>query len=263
MKIFFGAFSQRGTNKPHNEDALLLNGKVHQGRVRESGTFQTSQPSFFAIADGVSSGTNSNMASRRLLELLQTRLSATATSAPLMSILHQVQQDYMALGADTDLHGMASTLAGVQIIGNEVTIFNVSDSRAYLLTDDAKSPSIKLLSRDHSALNDMIDDGEITLAQSENAASLLRGLSSQFMADAECDDFRVNIVTHDLINKGCFWRYAFDQHWHVGLSASRELCREESKRQLESDSVAPHQTLPGATWQCQARFQRGGLPSGS
>lgn len=30
----------------------------------------------------------------------------------------------------------------------------------------------------------------------ENAANFLRGLSSQFMADAECDDFRVNIVTH-------------------------------------------------------------------
>ncbi len=62
-----------------------------------------------------------------------------------MPILHQVQQDYAALGADTDLHGMASTLVGVQIVGNEVTIFNVGDSRAYLLTDDANGPSIKLL----------------------------------------------------------------------------------------------------------------------
>ena len=42
----------------------------------------------------------------------------------------------------------------------------------------------------------MIDDGDITLAQSENAASFLRCLSSQFIADADCDDFRVNIFTH-------------------------------------------------------------------
>jgi protein phosphatase len=80
-------------------------------------------------------------------------------------------------------------------MGNRVTIFNVGDSRAYLLTDGANGPPIKLLSRDHTALNDMIDDDEITLAQSENAASFLRGLSSQFMADADCDDFRVNIIT--------------------------------------------------------------------
>ena len=80
----FVSFSQRGTNKPHNEDALLLNGKVHQGSVRESGVVETSQKAYFAIADGVSSGTNARTASRRLLELLQTRLSATATSASLM-----------------------------------------------------------------------------------------------------------------------------------------------------------------------------------
>jgi len=196
MQIAFNSFSQRGTNKPHNEDALLLNGKVHQGSVRESGVVETSQASYFAIADGVSSGTRPRTASRRLLELLQTRLSATVASAPLMPILQQVQQDYVALSADTDLHGMASTLVGVRMVGNEITIFNVGDSRAYLLTDDANGPPIKLLSRDHSALNDMIDEGDITLAQSENAASFLRGLSSQFMADAECDEFKVNVVSH-------------------------------------------------------------------
>ena len=196
VRTNFTAFSQRGTNKPHNEDALLLNGKVHQGSVRESGVVEASRQVHFAIADGVSSGTNPRTASRRLLDLLQARLSAAVTSPPLLPILHQVQQDYVSLGADTDLHGMASTLIGIQVIGNEVTIFNVGDSRAYLLTADANGPQIKLLSRDHTALNDMIDDGEITLAQSENAASFLRGLSSQFMADADCDDFRVNIITH-------------------------------------------------------------------
>ena len=65
-----------------------------------------------------------------------------------------------------------------------------------LLTDDANGPPIKLLSRDHSALNDMIDEGDITLAQSENAASFLRGLTSQFIADPECDEFKVNVVSH-------------------------------------------------------------------
>lgn len=114
MKVAFTAFSQRGTNKPHNEDALLLNDKIHQGSVRESGTIEASQQAYLAIADGVSSGTNPRTASRRLLELLQTRLSSAATSAPLMSILQQVQQDYLALGADTDLHGMASRVRQFQ-----------------------------------------------------------------------------------------------------------------------------------------------------
>lgn len=53
-----------------------------------------------------------------------------------------------------------------------------------------------LLSRDHNVLNDLIDDGDITPAQSENAASFMRGITSQFMADPECDEFKVNLVTH-------------------------------------------------------------------
>ena len=61
-------FSQRGTGKAHNEDAVLMDGQVHQGRVRERGEVDASPPRYFAVADGVSSGTFPRTASRRLLE---------------------------------------------------------------------------------------------------------------------------------------------------------------------------------------------------
>ena len=44
----------------------------------------------------------------------------------------------------------------------------------------------------------MLTDGGITLEQAENAASIMRDLSCQFIADAEFDEFRVNIATHTL-----------------------------------------------------------------
>ena len=164
--------------------------------MREQGTVDTSQPCYFAVADGVSSGTLPRTASRRLLELLQTRLATAAATTSLPALLHQVQQDYAALSARAEFHGMASTLVGVRLIGDAVTIFNVGDARAYLLTQGANGPQARLLSRDHSVLNDLIDDGEITQAQSEHAASFMRGLTSQFMADPECDAFKVNLVSH-------------------------------------------------------------------
>lgn len=133
VRIAFNAFSQRGTGKAHNEDAVLLDSHVHQGRVREHGAVDTSQPRYFAVADGVSIGALPCTASRRLLELLQTRLATAPATASLSALLHQVQQDYVALRADDQLLGMASTLVGVRLIGNNVTIFNVGDSRAYLL----------------------------------------------------------------------------------------------------------------------------------
>lgn len=53
---------------------------------------------------------------------------------------------------------MASTLVGVRIVGNAVTIFNVGDSRAYLLTGGVNGGPVHILSRDHSLLNDMLTE---------------------------------------------------------------------------------------------------------
>lgn len=198
MSVEFNAFSQRGTDKAHNEDALLLNGQVLQGRIREQGEVATSQPCYFAVADGVSSGTLPRTASLRLLELLQTRLATASATVSLSTLLHQVQQDYVALSANAQLVDMASTLVGVRLVGNVATIFNVGDSRAYLLTGDTNGSQAQLLSCDHSLLNDMLLAGEIPPEQAENAASILRGLTSQFIIDAEFDEFHVNVVNHVL-----------------------------------------------------------------
>lgn len=195
MKTFqYTAFSQRGRGKLHNEDAVLLNGQVYQGSVREHGAVDTSQSRYFAIADGVAIGTLPRLASRRLLEILRDHLLLASATESLSTLLHRVQQNYVALSENPKLYGMAATLVGVRLLGNAVTIFNVGDSRAYLLADGRAD----LLSRDHSLLNDLMDDGEITAEQATNSASILQGLTCQFIADAECDDFRVNIATHEL-----------------------------------------------------------------
>ena len=154
------------------------------------------------MADGVSTGTLPRTASRRLLELLQTRLAHIPVIAPatesMSALLHQVQQDYVALSTNAEFCGMASTLVGVRLIGNVATLFNVGDSRAYLLMGDAKQLQVRLLSRDHSLLNDMLMDGDITPEQAGSAACILRGLTCQLIADAEFDEFNVNIATHEL-----------------------------------------------------------------
>ncbi|MDO8895241.1 PP2C family serine/threonine-protein phosphatase [Nitrosomonas sp.] len=112
------------------------------------------------------------MASRRLLEILGGHLASTSATESLSPLFHRVQQDYLALSDNPRFHGMAAILVGVRLLGNTATIFNVGDSRAYLLTDGRAD----LLSRDHSLLNDLIDDGEITAEQTKNAASILQGL---------------------------------------------------------------------------------------
>jgi len=196
MQIVFSVFSQRGSGKANNEDAVLLDGQVHLGRVRERGEVDTAQPLYFAVADGVSVSTNPRAASRMLLELLISSLEKATPTANLALVLQTLQGQYAALSKTPALYGMASTLVGLRIVGDEATIFNVGDSRAYLLTRDANGHHTRLLSRDHSVLNDMIDEGDITQAESENAASFMRGLTSQFIADPECDEFKVHVAHH-------------------------------------------------------------------
>lgn len=70
----------------------------------------------------------------------------------------KISKNHAALGADAELYGMASTLVGVRIVGNAVTIFNVGDSRAYLLTGGVNGGPVHILSRDHSLLNDMLTE---------------------------------------------------------------------------------------------------------
>lgn len=77
MTIAFQAFGQRSNSKPHNDDALLLNGQVYQGSIREQGEVDhTAKAVYFAVEKSVSNSPCPHTANRRLLELLQARLNA-------------------------------------------------------------------------------------------------------------------------------------------------------------------------------------------
>lgn len=191
-RVQFHAFSQRGVGKVHNEDALFLDGTVCQGSVVQEGFVDSSEARWFAIADGVTASTQPRRASRTLLDLLSQMQADSNDTAPISAFLRDLQYRYAAFGADARYRGMASTLVGVRISGNVVTVFNVGDSRAYLL----RSGHARLLSRDHSVLNDLIDEGEVSAADAPEAASFLRALTSQFVADPELDGFAIHSVSY-------------------------------------------------------------------
>lgn len=49
IRIAFNSFSHRGTGKAHDKDAQVLDGHVHQGRVREHRDVDKSQLRYFAV----------------------------------------------------------------------------------------------------------------------------------------------------------------------------------------------------------------------
>ena len=175
--VFVRCFSKRGIAKVRSEDSIMLPGLIQHGTVREYGRLDLSEPRYFAIADGVSSSAAPRMASSRLLSRLHMLAHEAQANTSISELLQHLQKKFAALGDTPENFGMTSTLVGARLVGNTATIFNVGDSRAYLLTksqdDRANGCQAKLLSRDHN-------------------------LTSQFIADPAYDELRINIVTHTL-----------------------------------------------------------------
>lgn len=192
--MYFRAFSQRGRNKSHNEDALLWAGLVRQGSVDVSGLVDAAHPVVFAVADGVRISHQPRRASRTLLGMLATRL-AREPMQNLGHMLWALHADYKALGTSRASFGLASTLVGVRIVGQSVAIFNVGDSPAIVL--DAAGGWYQL-SHDHTQLQELVDEGEIEADQVRDVGSIYGGLTSQFISEPDADDFQVHLSNHTL-----------------------------------------------------------------
>lgn len=63
----------------------------------------------------------------------------------------------------SDLEGMGTTLVGAAFIEEKLLIFNVGDSRAYLL----KEQELELVTSDHSFVNSLLQDGKISQEEAE------------------------------------------------------------------------------------------------
>ncbi len=65
---------------------------------------------------------------------------------------------------DKELRGMGTTLVAAVVIQNKVYILNVGDSRCYILKND----KIRRITRDHSAVQELVDHGMLTETQARN-----------------------------------------------------------------------------------------------
>ncbi len=71
---------------------------------------------------------------------------------------------YNKSSSDINLSGMGTTLVASVVISNKVYILNIGDSRCYILSDD----KIRRITRDHSAVQELVDQGMLTETQARN-----------------------------------------------------------------------------------------------
>ena len=95
-----------------------------------------------------------------------------------------------------DLYGMGTTVVVASIIGNQLMIANVGDSRAYVL----RNFQLKQLTEDQSLVNALLKSGEITPEEAENHPN--KNIVTQSLgvtSTVEIDFVRMTIKNEDTL----------------------------------------------------------------
>ena len=180
--------------------------RTHKGRIRSSNedSLLLERPYLFAIADGMGGYNAGEVASRLALEKLKAEKEDFygKSGFTLVSKLYQVMRDinaevYEKARSDASLEGMGTTLCGIYFTGTgKGYVFNVGDSRVYLLRKD----QLKQITRDHSLVAEMVENGEISQEEAFNHPRknmLTRGIGVDEKVNG--DVFVIDVYTDDII----------------------------------------------------------------
>lgn len=171
---------------------------THPGRVREHNEDAVAYDALSQVAvlaDGmggyaageVASGMSTAQICARIARIKADypRVSALDLSTELRNAIRHVNFDILRTArANPQFSGMGATLVAAAFTGNVVVIAHAGDSRAYLLRQN----QLRLLTRDHSALQEQIDMGLILPAEAaamggKNLVTRALGVDAQLEPD--------------------------------------------------------------------------------
>lgn len=154
MEVYY--FTAKG-KREQNQDSLLLNNflvnNISLDKVKKY-TLKNKILNKFFISDGMGGYTNGELASKIILEKMNTRYRNYSKEL-IASLLNKTKEflDYSVLVQHLPPFG--GTIAGVIFSSNKNIIFNVGDTRVYKISKN----QITLLSKDHSLAQNLIEDG--------------------------------------------------------------------------------------------------------
>lgn len=160
MQLQFGAATDVGRKRPHNEDSYCADPAL----------------GLFLVADGMGGHAAGEVASKTVADAVREFIVETQTDRdktwpfaidPELSyygnrlrtaILIANRILSRRISEDEDLRGMATTLSAVLVNGSHVVVSNVGDCRAYLLREG----SIRQITIDHSWVAEQVRAGLLT-----------------------------------------------------------------------------------------------------
>jgi protein phosphatase len=198
-QVIVGSAQSIGKQRDHNEDTLL--------------TFQTILADgdsgiplgLFVVADGMGGHMHGEIASgaaaRALAEYLVKRLYPS-----IMGLNPEPQSESLQEIMDSAVHeaqhavlkrapGGGTTLTAALLMGDQVTIAHVGDSRAYFIYPDGRMQAMTL---DHSLVRRLVDLGQLT----EEQARVYPQKNVLYRALGQAEPFRPDIYTHLMPHPG-------------------------------------------------------------
>ena len=155
------------------------------------------------VCDGMGGAKSGNVASQLTAEVFAEEVKRTWTSDMEQSQIDQMLQSAVKLANFTvydqaqqfeDFSGMGTTLVAALIKGEEITVVNVGDSRAYGIN----SHGLRRLTVDHSLVEVMVQRGELTPEEAKSYPGknyITRAIGTESMV--ECDLFHMDMERGD------------------------------------------------------------------
>jgi len=224
--------SDVGAIRQRNEDSCLVFSS------ESGGHFPLLPFGFYLVADGMgghesghlASKIASREASRHILQEIYLPLLADGT-APSHVEVQQALQDSVQIAHKAIYHpdparDGGTTLTAALILGRELYVAHVGDSRAYWLVDG----NLEALTKDHSLVQRLQDEGQLTAEEAQHYQYrnvLLRALGQE-------DELEVDTYKHSLPLKG---KLLLCSDGLCGLVPDPEL------QKIMNQSISPHKIV--------------------
>ncbi|MBN2555936.1 MAG: serine/threonine-protein phosphatase [Anaerolineales bacterium] len=238
--IIFGTAQSTGIERNHNEDSLL----VYMGKSIGANTI----PAFgmFVVADGmgghrageIASSVSVRTVAHQLMKEIFLRLldpGMLDDMPPILEIMREAMEDANRHVVDV-VPGGGTTLTTVVMLGQQLTIGHVGDSRAYLVQNGA----LELLTRDHSLVERLRELGQLSKEEAETHPQrnvLYRAIGQGESLEVDVDTFHTPQDASLLLCSDGLWGVV-EEEAMLGIIASSKHPQEACERLVNAANEA-------------------------
>ncbi len=210
-QLNYGSAQSVGKQREHNEDAIFALSAIYADGTNDLPF------GIFIIADGMGGHQHgevaSGMAARTMGEYLVKKLYS-----PMLGAKGETQGDSLQEIMENGVHeaqqavvrkapGGGTTLTAALVVGEQVTIAHVGDSRAYFIYPDGR---LSTLTQDHSLVHRLIELGQLT----EEEAAIHPQRNVLYRAIGQSEPFHPDIHNHQFPVPG-YLLLCSDGLWNV------------------------------------------------